>query len=297
MSTTPSMSAAERLRAKEAELEALRREAEEEIRTEEVRKVEEVRKAEKEKRKAEKKVEEARKKKMEGTPKAAEASKKCKVAAVEDDSEVGPTIEVPQPDRELPLVFYVPRQFCDRCMRLNLECRLGDGPRISSCLPCQKWQAKCKNAKGIADAEIQACHYWKQEEPTSRAPKQAKKSAPTAGDGDEELTPTPSTAKRKGKEVAGPSSAKVVEKMVEKGDDLRVSLAREGRSWSAVPMELSNRELLDHLLVEGQKTRRAIAQLYCFLDEEVELRKELVTEDLCLIKGAVTKAVNTALKQ
>ncbi|KAI0362948.1 hypothetical protein BV20DRAFT_1058489 [Pilatotrama ljubarskyi] len=317
MFTTPSMSATERLCAKEAELEALRREAEEEIRMEKARKAEEMRKAE-EARNAEeekRKVEEARKKKTEGTLKAAEASKKRKAVAAEDDSvEVGPTIEVPQPDGKLPLVFYVPRQFCNRCMRLSLECWFGDGPRTSSCVPCQKRQAKCKNAKGITDMEIQAHHNRKQEEPTSPAPKQAKKSTATAGDGDEKPTPTPSAAKGKGKEVAGPSSAKVAEKTAEKsagkdtedgaeegaenaGNDLRVSLARKGRSWSADPTELSDRELLDHLLVEGQKTRRAIAQLYRFLDEEVELCKELVTEDLRLIKGAVTKAVDSALRR
>ncbi|KAI0370317.1 hypothetical protein BV20DRAFT_979718 [Pilatotrama ljubarskyi] len=284
MSTTPSMSAAEQLRAKEAELEALRRKAEEEIHAEEARKAEErrkaeeARKAEQEKRKAEKKAEEAKKKKTEGR---------------RGQQEV---------------------QSCDRCVRLNLECRFGDGPWISSCVPCQKRQAKCKNAKGIADVEIQARHNRKQEEPTSPTPKRAKTSATTAGDGDEEPTPTPSAVKGKGKEVAGLSSTKVAEKTAEKdvgkdaedgaeegaenaGDDLRVFLARDGRSWSVDPAELSDRELLDHLLVKGQKMRRAIVQLYRFLDEEVELRKELLTEDLRLIKGAVTKAVDTALKR
>ncbi|KAI0364654.1 hypothetical protein BV20DRAFT_1057073 [Pilatotrama ljubarskyi] len=79
---------------------------------------------------------------------------------------------------------------------------------------------------------------------------------------------------------AGKDAEKGVENGAEEGaentgDDLRISWPVRGG---------------------GQKTRRAIMQLYLFLNDEIKLRKELITEDLHLIKGAVTKAVDTALK-
>ncbi|KAI0363215.1 hypothetical protein BV20DRAFT_983935 [Pilatotrama ljubarskyi] len=241
------------------------------------------------------------------------------VAVAEDNLEVGVTVELPQEDGKLPLVFYLSkcvvrssefgymfRTSCNHCVKMGLECQFRDGLRTSSCVHCQ----------GIVDAEIQACHTKKQEELMSPACKRAKKSSATVKEDNNELMPMPSAAKGKSMEVAGPSSTKragKVEKVVataaEKGTEkdtkdntedggngLQVSLPREGQSWSADPMEVSDQELLDHL-IEGQKTRRAITQPWRFLNEEVELCKELITEDLKVIKGAVTKVVATVLKR
>ncbi|KAI0371191.1 hypothetical protein BV20DRAFT_979183 [Pilatotrama ljubarskyi] len=266
----------------QAELEVLRREAEEEVCAQDVQVAEEVQKVEEDKRKAEKKVEKAKKKKTERVHKVTKASRKRKAVMAENALEVGNTIEEPQPgggrswagaaagqEPQLggkpPLVFYIPKWALSvSFVRLQ----------TSLCIHCQK-----RKVKDIVDADIQFHHNKKQEEPTSSAWKWVKRSTVTIEGSDEELMQTPSMVEGKGKEVAGLLSAKTVEKVAEDVEDR----AEKGGMTSKSPFP-------------GQKTRRAIIQLYRFLNEEVELHKELITQDLKVIKGTITKAVNTTLK-
>ncbi|CDO72138.1 hypothetical protein BN946_scf184962.g81 [Trametes cinnabarina] len=76
-----------------------------------------------------------------------------------------------------------------------------------------------------------------------------------------------------------------------------LALAREGGAWSADPENLSDRELIKHLLVEGQRTRQALHKMWRYLDEEVEVREELIASDLRDIRVGVRSSVRTELSK
>ncbi|CDO75386.1 hypothetical protein BN946_scf185012.g3 [Trametes cinnabarina] len=72
---------------------------------------------------------------------------------------------------------------------------------------------------------------------------------------------------------------------------------REGGEWSADPENLSDRELIEHLLVEGQRTRQALHKVWMYLDEEVEVREELIASDLRDIRVGVRSSVRKELSK
>ncbi|CDO76908.1 hypothetical protein BN946_scf184594.g15 [Trametes cinnabarina] len=76
-----------------------------------------------------------------------------------------------------------------------------------------------------------------------------------------------------------------------------LALAREGCAWSMDPKNLSDWELLEHLLVEGQRTRQALHKVWRYLNEEVEVCKHMFTSDLRNIRTKVQSSVRTELSK
>ncbi|KAI9064681.1 hypothetical protein FKP32DRAFT_1675463, partial [Trametes sanguinea] len=112
--------------------------------------------------------------------------------------------------------------------------------------------------------------------------------------------------KGKGKEVAqtsspglgGPEAEKKKEKKkAPKAGSSALALAISGREWSEDPMKLSDRELLEHLLVEGQRNRQALNRVWKYMDEEVEVRTQLMTDDLTVLRAGVRAAIQSELEK
>ncbi|KAI0349317.1 hypothetical protein OH77DRAFT_1432177, partial [Trametes cingulata] len=80
------------------------------------------------------------------------------------------------------------------------------------------------------------------------------------------------------------------------GRRVRIALGTEGR-WSANPANLSDRELLEQLLIEGQQTRRAMEVLGQYLEHEVPIREALVQREILLLRATVKETVDTALQR
>ncbi|CDO72814.1 hypothetical protein BN946_scf184994.g67 [Trametes cinnabarina] len=76
-----------------------------------------------------------------------------------------------------------------------------------------------------------------------------------------------------------------------------LALARKGRAWSTDPESLSDRELIEHLLVEGQRTRLALHQVWRYLDEEIEVREDVFASELRNIRAGVRSSVRTELSK
>ncbi|OSD07212.1 hypothetical protein PYCCODRAFT_1463508 [Trametes coccinea BRFM310] len=176
------------------------------------------------------------------------------------------------------------------------ECRFRDGPRTSSCTHCQRRAAPCLNAKGLP-TPMQARVDKKSSESPPR--KRVKKSAPiVVEDDDEPATPTKKRTKKTGSGAAprssekGPGAAAGVAESGGEGPG-RVRLGREEKEWSVdpEPERLSDRELLQHVLVEGQKTRLGMSRLLHHLEEEGELRAEWALADSKVMRQAVRKEV------
>ncbi|KAI0349850.1 hypothetical protein OH77DRAFT_1525374 [Trametes cingulata] len=186
---------------------------------------------------------------------------------------------------------------------------------------------KCANAKRVADPDIQECLDEKSGNEPSPARKQMKKPATIVVDEDDG-SPTPPPSKSKGKaHTSGPSpqekstekgkgaekgSEKGAEKGSEKGAEkdvepgmaaaadycrcVRIALGTEGW-WSTNPANLSDWELLEQLLVEGQQTRRAMEVLGQYLEHEVPIREALVQREILLLQATVKETVDTTLQR
>ncbi|CDO74234.1 hypothetical protein BN946_scf184904.g3 [Trametes cinnabarina] len=161
--------------------------------------------------------------------------------------------------------------------------------------------------------------------------KRAKKSVPTVDDDDDdtaEYAPPATSSRKSGKKMEkAKGSEKSTERSAEEekgkgkgkvvartrspepwvpGAELGVSpgegsatlaLAREGRAWSTDPESLSDRELIEHLLVEGQRTRLALHKVWRHLDEEVEVREDMFASDLRDIRAGVRSSIRTELSK
>ncbi|KAI0363019.1 hypothetical protein BV20DRAFT_1058422, partial [Pilatotrama ljubarskyi] len=122
-------------------------------------------------------------------------------------------------------------------------------------------------------------------------------------DAEKETEAGPSARKSAGK---GKGAEKGSEKRAEKraepglaaaadyGRRVRLALGTEGR-WSPDPAKLSDRELLERLLVEGQQTRRALEVLGQYLEHEVPIREALVQREVLVVRAAVQESVSAAL--
>ncbi|KAL7281331.1 hypothetical protein ACG7TL_004640 [Trametes sanguinea] len=292
-----SMSAADKLAAMKVQLAELERLAEEEQRQEE-----EWRKAEEEKRRAKeeekRKAEEERQRTEEERRRTAELASQAipqKRKSTHPDSEYEEDEEDEEQGEEAE-VLHKPSSPCDSCRSLGRKCRFRDGPWTSSCTNCQRRAAPCLNVKGLL-APMQAQVDKKSKSSESPQRKRMKKSAPIVDDDDEPATPTKKLkGKGKAKEV-GPE-----QRSTEKGKETRVaesggegsgriSLGREEREWSMdpEPEQLTDRELLRHLLVEGQKTRLRMSRLLHHLEEEGNLRAEWAITDSKVMCQAVRK--------
>ncbi|OSD00280.1 hypothetical protein PYCCODRAFT_1469609 [Trametes coccinea BRFM310] len=306
------MSAAAKLAAMKAQLAELERLAEEERRQEEERKKAEEearkkaeeearRKAEEEKRRAEeeekRKAEEERRRTEEARRTEEERRRTAELASQaipQKRKSAHPDLEHEEDEEdeaqgEEAEVLHKPS--------LGRTCRFRDGPRTSSCTECQRRAAPCLGAKGLP-APMQARVDKKSGESPQR--KRVKKSAPiVVEDDDEPATPT-KKSKGKGKEVGsekrstekgrGAGAAAGVAESGGEGSG-RVRLGREEKEWSVdpEPEKLSDRELLQHVLVEGQKTRLGMSRLLHHLEEEGELRAEWALADSKVMRQAVRK--------
>ncbi|KAL7281603.1 hypothetical protein ACG7TL_004920 [Trametes sanguinea] len=158
--------------------------------------------------------------------------------------------------------------------------------------------APCLGAKGLP-AAMQARVDRKSGDSPQR--KQVKKSAPiVVEDDDEPATPSKKKSKGKGKEMG------TEKRSTEKGPGVAaggaesgaggsggVHLGREEKEWSLdpEPEQLTDRELLQHVLVEGQKTRLGMSRLLHHLEEEGELRAQWALADSKVVRQAVRKEV------
>ncbi|OSD06267.1 hypothetical protein PYCCODRAFT_1464236 [Trametes coccinea BRFM310] len=295
------MSAAAKLAAVKAQLAELERLAEEERRKaeEEAKKRAEEkarRKAEEEKRRAEeeerRKAEEERQRTEEERWRTAELvsqaiPQKRKSAHPDSEHEEDEEDEAQGEEAE---VLHKPS--------LGRTCRFRDGPRTSSCTECQRRAAPCLGAKGLP-AAMQARVDRKSGDSPQR--KRVKKSAPiVVEDDDEPATPSKKKSKGKGKEMG------TEKRSTEKGPGVAaggaesraggsggVHLGREEKEWSLdpEPEQLTDRELLQHVLVEGQKTRLGMSRLLHHLEEEGELRAQWALADSKVVRQAVRKEV------
>ncbi|OSC99739.1 hypothetical protein PYCCODRAFT_1470045 [Trametes coccinea BRFM310] len=127
--------------------------------------------------------------------------------------------------------------------------------------------------------------------------KRVKKSAPIVVEDDDELA-TPTNKKlKKTSSSAGPRSLEkgpgAVTGVAESGGEGpgRVRLGREDKEWSAdpEPERLLDCEHLQHVLVEGQKTRLGMSRLLHHLEEEGELRVKWALADSKVMRQAVRK--------
>ncbi|OSC99799.1 hypothetical protein PYCCODRAFT_1469930 [Trametes coccinea BRFM310] len=308
MSATP-MSATDKLAAMKAQLAELERLAEEERRQEEewrkaeeeaIRKAEEEarRKAEEEKRRAEeeekRKAEEERRRTEEERQRTAELAsqaipQKRKSAHPDSEHEEDEEDEAQGEEAE---VLHKPS--------LGRTCRFRDGPRTSSCTECQRRATPCLGAKGLP-AAMQARVDRKSGDSPQR--KRVKKSAPIVVEDDvEDDEPTTPTKKLKGKGKEVGSEKRSTEKgrgagaaagVAEFGGEGsgRVRLGQEEKEWSAdlEPEQLTDRELLQHVLVEGQKMRLGMSRLLRHMEEEGELRAQWALADSKVMRQAVRK--------
>ncbi|KAL7284467.1 hypothetical protein ACG7TL_001758 [Trametes sanguinea] len=141
---------------------------------------------------------------------------------------------------------------------------------------------------------------WRPCKPGSQC-KQVKKSAPIVVDDDEPTTPT-KKSKGKGKavgsgqwsteKVRGVGAAAGVAESGGEGSG-QVHLGQEEKEWSAdlEPEQLMDRELLQHVLVEGQMTRLGMSHLLHHMEEEGELRAQWALADSKVMRQAVRKEV------
>ncbi|KAI9059977.1 hypothetical protein FKP32DRAFT_1605677 [Trametes sanguinea] len=296
------MSAADAVKLLEQQLEALKQKVAEEER-------ETRRKAEEAERKRQQEEEERAKREKERKEKAR------KRKAPEPDSSSDSDAEVPEKAGKSAKTDVI----YPRCRDKGLECAFRPGKRTSTCVPCQHAKtAPCIGVKGLPDAELQARMDRKAAaNPVDSPRKRARKSDPVVIDDDEDdeldeeeyappATPTRKPAKKadkarssgkaaekvrekgKGKEVArtpspgpgGPEVEKKKKKAAPEAGSSALALATSGREWSEDPTQLSDRELLEHLLVEGQRNRQALNRVWKYMDEEVEVRKQLMADDL-----------------
>ncbi|OSD05738.1 hypothetical protein PYCCODRAFT_1465076 [Trametes coccinea BRFM310] len=288
------MSAAAKLTAVKAQLAELERLAEEERRQEEER-----RKAEKEARKraeeeARRKAEEEKRRAEEEKKKAEEERRRTEEATGRRDEEEEDEAETGKGKGKEPAGLLKPSSPCDNCRSWGTECRFRDGPRTSSCTNCQCRAAPCLGAKGLP-APMQARVDKKSGESLPR--KRVKESAPiVVEDDDEPATPTKKKSKKTGSGAAprssekGPGAAAGVAESGGEGSG-RVSLGRVEKEWSAdpEPEQLTDRELLQHVLVEGQKTRLGMSRLLRHMEEEGELRAQWALADFKVMCQAVRK--------
>ncbi|KAI9059523.1 hypothetical protein FKP32DRAFT_1606040 [Trametes sanguinea] len=302
------MSAADAVKLLEQQLEELKKKVAEEER-------ETRRKAEEAERKRQQEEEEKARREKEKKEKA----KKRKVPEPDSSSDSDAEVQEKAGKSAKSDLIY-PRRGCDKCREKGLECAFRPGKRTSTCVPCQHAKtAPCIGVKGLPDAELQARMDRKAAaNPVESPRKRARKSEPVFIDDDDEddeldeeeyappATPTRKPAKKadkarssgkstekarekgKGKEVArtpspgpgGPEAEKKKKKAAPEAGSSALALATSGREWSEDPTQLSDRELLEHLLVEGQRNRQALNRVWKYMDEEVEVRKQLMADDL-----------------
>ncbi|OSD00343.1 hypothetical protein PYCCODRAFT_1469467 [Trametes coccinea BRFM310] len=134
-------------------------------------------------------------------------------------------------------------------------------------------ESPCLNAKGLP-APMQAQVNRKSGKSLQR--KRVKKSAPII------VEDKPKTPMRKTKKMG----SKATPQSSEKGPR-----AAAGKEWSTDPEleKLSDRKLLQHVLVESQKTRLGMSQLLRSLEEEGELRMQWALVDSKVMRQAVRK--------
>ncbi|OSC99716.1 hypothetical protein PYCCODRAFT_1470027 [Trametes coccinea BRFM310] len=270
------MSAAAKLTAVKAQLAELERLAEEERRQEEER-----RKAEKEARKraeeeARRKAEEEKRRAEEEKKKAEEERRRTEEATGRRDEEEEDEAETGKGKGKEPAGLLKPSSPCNNCRSWGTEA------------------APCLGAKGLP-APMQAQVDKKSGESPPR--KRVKKSAPiVVEDDDEPATPTKKKSKKTGSGAAprssekGPGAAVGVAESGGEGSG-RVSLGWLEKEWSAdpEPEQLTDRELLQHVLVEGQKTRLGMSHLLRHMEEEGELRAQWALADFKVMCQAVRK--------
>ncbi|KAI9064966.1 hypothetical protein FKP32DRAFT_1675155 [Trametes sanguinea] len=299
------MSAADAVKLLEQQLEELKKKVAEEER-EARRKTEEAerqRQQEEERAKREREKKEKAKKEQARKRKAPESD-----ASLDSDAEVQ---EKAGKSGKADLIY--PRRGCEKCREKGLECAFRPGKRTSTCVQCQHAKTgPCIGVKGLPDPELQARMDRKAvatpvESPRKRARNSTRRNTPPP------TTPTRKPAKKadkarslgkstekakekgKGKEAArtpspglgGPEADKKKKKAAPEAGPPALALATSGREWSVDPMQLSDRELLEHLLVEGQRNRQALNRVYKYLDEEIQVRDDLMSEDLREIRAAV----------
>ncbi|KAL7278111.1 hypothetical protein ACG7TL_008082 [Trametes sanguinea] len=178
-----------------------------------------------------------------------------------------------------------------------METGKGKGKEITGLLKPRA--ALCLNAKGLP-APMQAQVDKKSGESPQR--KWVKKSAPIVID-DETETLTKRT-KKTGSRAAprssekGPGAAARVAESRGEGPG-RVRLGREEKEWSTdpEPEQLTDRELLQHVLVEGQKTRLGMSCLLHHMEEEGEPRAQWALADSKVMRQAVRKEVGKWVKE
>ncbi|CDO76284.1 hypothetical protein BN946_scf184793.g3 [Trametes cinnabarina] len=216
-------------------------------------------------------------------------AKKRKAPESDDESDSGEEVE-----QEPGLL--VPRCGCEQCREKGVRCAFRPGKRNSTC------DFRTRSSSPRVDRKAAAAAV----DPRKRA----KKSDPTVDDNAAEYAPpaTPScksgkkTEKAKGSEKPMERSAEK-EKGKGKGKAFARTRSPEPRAlgaesgWSADPENLSDRELIEHLLVEGQRTRQAPHKVWRYLDEEVEVREELIASDLRDIRVGVRSSVRKELSK
>ncbi|CDO69494.1 hypothetical protein BN946_scf184957.g1 [Trametes cinnabarina] len=232
-------------------------------------------------------------------------AKKRKAPESDDESDSAQEVE-----QELGLL--VPRRGCERCCEKGVHCTFRPGKRNSTCVECQRLKiAPCVGVKGLSDPELQARVDCKAAAAAVDPRKRAKKSDPTVDDDDNDdaaeyappRNPEPQVWQEAGEgeglgEVNGEEHGEGEGKGEGPGEGpATLALAREGRAWSTDPESLSDRELIEHLLVGGQRTRLALHQVWRYLNEEIEVREDVFASALRNIRAGVQSSVCTELSK
>ncbi|CDO78130.1 hypothetical protein BN946_scf184860.g2 [Trametes cinnabarina] len=181
----------------------------------------------------------------------------------------------------------VPRRGCERCREKGVRCAFRLGKRNSTCVECQHLKiAPCVGVKGLSDPELQARVDRKAAAAAVDPCKRAKKSDPTIDDDDDDDAADPEPRAPGAESGVSPGEVPAM-----------LALAREGRAWSTDPKSLSDWELIEHLLVEGQQTRLALHQVWRYLDEEIEVREDVFVSELRNIQAGVRSSIRTELSK
>ncbi|KAI0323310.1 hypothetical protein GY45DRAFT_1407802 [Cubamyces sp. BRFM 1775] len=180
------------------------------------------------------------------------------------------------------------------------------GPRMSSCTVCQRAAKACVGASGLP-AKLQR----RIERKSDRSPQRKKvKSAPFIipdsddEDGEAEYVERSPSARTKGKGKAaekgkgkavekGKGKAKAAEKAPAAEKPLAPGPTPAGRSTRE---QLTDRELLQHLLVEMQRNRQTSGRVADLLAGEEAHREELWQKEQKALQAAVAESVRTEMK-